>query len=257
LYSAGPVEQFIYTLRASHPLVIPQIDPSSLSKNSVDTLLDGLKKIGIKIIAIGGSITDSKSMQAVIDAACARDLYCIVYADTSAFGVYGKKDHTAIYWMNILNAENPFFSRDLLIQNVLSLSNSNLEPIPTAYVFDERNCNSAARWVSRANPIPREKPYLSLCIALSAQFSGSRFYIMAGGSGCPLLPPKDHIELLRKKTNLFLIPTSGIRSAADASKMFEAGADAIHVGNILESKGGLAIVESMIVASKKYPGRTF
>jgi hypothetical protein len=39
--------------------------------------------------------------------------------------------------------------------------------------------------------------------------------------------------------------------------MFEAGADAIHVGNILESKGGLAIVESMIVASKKYPGRTF
>jgi geranylgeranylglyceryl phosphate synthase family protein len=250
-----PVERLFYKLRESHPLVVPQLDPSSIPQDTMKTLLVGIKKAGVKIIAIGGSITDSKSIQNVVDSACDLGLFCVLYADTSTFNIRGKSGQTAIYWTNIMNAENTYFSRDMLIQNVLSLENSNLEPIPTAYVFDDRGCNSAARWVSRSNPIPRDKPYISLCVALSAQFSGLRFYIMAGGSGCKLLPPIDHIQLLRKKTTLFLMPTSGIRTSTDAAKMFEAGADAIHVGSILEEKNGLDILNSIIDISNKFPGR--
>ena len=139
----------------------------------------------------------------------------------------------------------------------LAVSMNKFEPIPTAYIFDERDSVGTANWLARAVPIPREKPYISLSVALAAQFSGLRFYVMAGGSGSKLPPPTEHIKLLSKKTNLFLIPTSGIRTVAQVEECYEAGADAIHVGNLIEEKGGLEVLGRMVKASKKYSGKKF
>jgi heptaprenylglyceryl phosphate synthase len=145
----------------------------------------------------------------------------------------------------------------MLIQNSLSLLSSKLECIPTVYVFDDRDSVEASHWLSRAIPVPRHKPYLSLSIALAAQLSGSRFYIMAGGSGCKLIPPIEHIKLIKDKTSLFLIPTSGIKSAEDANQIFTAGGDAIHVGKALESTSSDSLLSSLVSTSQKFPGQDF
>jgi len=96
-----------------------------------------------------------------------------------------------------------------------------------------------------------------LSIALASQFSGMRFYIMAGGSGAPNSPPISHINLLSKKTNLFLIPTSGIRSLNQVIDIFEAGADAIHIGKLLEQKSGWKVLGKIVKESKRHAGKDF
>ena len=79
-----------------------------------------------------------------------------------------------------------------------------------------------------------------------------RFYIMAGGSGSKNIPPLSHVEEIAKNTELFVIPTSGIITAEHAKDLFSVGADAIHVGNLLQRNGGFKVLNEMVKMSKLY-----
>lgn len=255
----GPIEKAIYSSRTKHPLVIPQLDPSSSKTLDIEKVLSSIKEIGLDFLAIGGTIVDTLELQQMLDIAT-RDFgfKCLIYpTNASVFVTKASAGKTAIYWMNVLNAQSEYFAREMLVMNSLGAVKTGHELIPTTYVFDDRGSVEAAQWLAKANAIPRHKAYLSLSLALAAQYSGSRFYIMAGGSGCKLTPPEEHLKLLRNKTNLFLMPTSGIRNASDAKKMFEAGGDAIHVGTALEQTNGLKVISEMAKVATAFPGRDF
>ncbi|MBN2013717.1 MAG: hypothetical protein JW778_00915 [Candidatus Altiarchaeota archaeon] len=255
----GPVERKIYELRQEHPFVIPQVDPDKFNSDTVTELFSDIREMGINHIAVGGTILDMTSFQKIVDIAVKDfDFTLVTYMTNTAIGLlqgYSKK--TAVYWMTVLNSENPFYLRDSLIMCSIAVSLHDFEPLPTAYVFDDRGSFMAANWLARVVPVPREEQSISLSIALAAEFSGSRFYIMAGGSESKLHPPADHVRLLTKETDLFVIPTSGIRTLKHAEEMFEAGADAIHVGRLIEDKKGLDILSKIVKSSKKYPGKEF
>jgi phosphoglycerol geranylgeranyltransferase len=255
----GPIEKKIYELRAKHPLVIPQIDPDNYTDNKLQKVLNGISSLDLSHIAIGGSIVDARHMQRTIKLVSKDfDFTSVSYITNNSLGLLdGIKGKTAIYWMSVMNAENPFFLRDNLIMNSIPMSKKNFELLPTAYVFDDRNSQGSANWLARSVLIPRKKAELSLATALASQYLGMRFYIMAGGSGSSLAPPLNHVALIKKKTDMFLIPTSGIKKTTHARALFSNGADAIHVGNLLESKNGLKILSNMVKISKNYDGKEF
>ncbi len=255
----GPIEKKIYKLRAEHPLVIPQIDPEEYSESHLHLVLKEIQELNISHIAIGGSIINAAQMQNVIKIATKDfDFTTVSYITNNSLGLLrGIKDKTAAYWMSVLNAENIFFLRDNLILNAIPMSKKNFELLPTAYVFDERGVVGSSNWLARSFPIPRKKPELSLAMALAAQYLGMRFYIMAGGSGAMLPPPLDHIGLIKRNTDLFLIPTSGIKKIEQAKKLFAQGADAVHLGNLIETEKGLRILRGIVKISRKYDGKYF
>ncbi|MFH1224655.1 MAG: geranylgeranylglyceryl/heptaprenylglyceryl phosphate synthase [Candidatus Diapherotrites archaeon] len=255
----GHIEKGIYALRAEHPLVIPQLDPEKYDEHDLQTVLKELGEIGVSHVAVGGTIVDAAKMQAVLDIV-AKDFGFVTlsYITNNSLGLLnGIKGKTAVYWMSVLNAENLYFLRDNLIMNSIAMSKKNFELLPTAYVFDERGSCSSSNWLARSTPIPRNKAELSLAIALAAQYLGMRFYIMAGGSGAPYPPPVEHVKLISKKTDLFLIPTSGINQVGQAKRLFANGADAIHVGKAIELKNGLKMLRDMVKISKKHDGKEF
>lgn len=255
----GKIEKNIYKYRQHNPVVIPQLDPVSLSKlpkGHTEKLLDTINKLELKTVVVGGSILDQESLGNLMDKINTHDLDCIFYP-TYPYIFDPVYSNCAVYWMSVLNAENQYYLRDMLIMNSISANKAKLEIIPSTYVFDDRGSFKSAYWFTRANSVPRDKPEISLSLALSGQYSGSRIYIMAGGSGCKLIPPKEHISLLKSKTNLFLIPTSGIRTASDVKEVFDAGADAIHVGNALEKSNGSETLIEMVEVAKKFSGRLF
>jgi len=255
----GTVEKKIYSLREEHPLVIPQLDPERIGIKSFHKILNQISDIGITHIAIGSSLVHPQLFQQMMDIAVRDyDFSVATYPTNSAvFFLNGVRGKTAIHWMSVLNAENPFYLRDVLIMNSTIISDSEFEPIPTAYVFDDRGGLKTAGWLTRATPVPRDKPDISLAIALAAQYLGMRFYIMAGGSGSNQIPPTSHLDLLSKKTDLFLIPASGIASTANAQELFEHNADAVLIGSAIERANGMKILKEMFDAAKKYPGKQF
>jgi phosphoglycerol geranylgeranyltransferase len=253
----GKVEKRIYEIREKHPLVIPQIDPDKQSLDEAVKMLKKLDSYGVEHLAIGSSLIDPVSTQALFDVILNDfDFTFTTYiSNTSSFLLKGKVGRSSIYWATVFNASNLFYLRDSLIMGAPLIKTEFLEPIPTAYVFDERNSKGTANWLAQANPIPQNKPEISLATALACQYLGVRFYIMAGGSGSFLPPPESHVRLLRDKTDLFLLPTSGIKSHAHVKALLDAGADALHVGSMIETKEGLAEFEKIFSSSKKYPGR--
>jgi phosphoglycerol geranylgeranyltransferase len=243
----GPVESKIYSERAKHPLVIPQIDPDAFNISDLELLMKNIKELDIKIIAIGGSVFYPDKFQQAIDLAAKKyEFYTLVYPAYSSMGLKGTDKKTAMYWIRILNATNDYYKNDFANFNSIYLKGTNFEPLPTAYVFDDRGSIGTGEWISRAVPVPRNKPVISLTLALGAQYSGTRFLILGGGSGASLPPPEEHVKLIKDKTNLFLMPTSGIKKLEQAKIIFQAGADAIHVSSLLESKEGFKEFTKMV-----------
>ncbi len=253
----GKVEKRIYELREEKPLIIPQIDPEKQSLEEATKLLKKLDSFGVKHIAVGSSLSDPISTQNLFDIII-KDFdftFTTYISNTSSFLLKGKTGRSAIYWATIFNANNLFYLRDSLIMGAPFLKTELLEPIPTAYIFDERNSRGTANWLAQANHIPYNKPEISLATALACEYLGIRFYIMAGGSGSFLPPPESHVRLRRNKSNLFVIPTSGIKSHSHVISLLESGADALHIGSLIESKEGLAEFEKIFKSANKFPGR--
>ena len=258
-FKIGGVEKRIYSLRAEHPLVIPQFDPEHHTLDDAIKLARNLESIGVQHIAIGSSFVYPEHLQALLDIFIKDfDFTIVTYiVNTNSFLVKGKENRTAIYWATIFNAMNLFYLRDSLIQGAPLLKREHMEPLPTAYIFDERGSNGSANWLTQPNPIPYNKPEISLATALACEYLGIRFYIMAGGSGAIRPPPVSHIKKIKEKTNLFLIPTSGIKSESSLKEIFAVGADAVHIGTVLEKEGGFAKFKRFFVLSKRYPGKDF
>ena len=254
----GMVEKTIYRLRKQHPLVIPQIDPDKNSLEKANSWFRDVRDVGLEVIVIGGSIINIQEIQRLLDIAVNDfDFQVLTYLSGNVASLNGTSNKTAMYWMQVPNALNTFYSWDGLISNSLYVEKNRWEVIPTAYVFDDREYKGTSGWITRSNLIPESKPELSLAVAKAAEFLGIRFYIMAGGSGSPKPPPISHISTLVKNSDLFVIPTSGINEVIQASKVFEAGADAIHIGNRLERKDRKEILKDMVKLSERFQGRSF
>lgn len=251
----GSVETAVYKERKKHPLVIPQIDPDAFDDKSLLEIFSEINNLGLKVISIGGSVFYPDRFQKAIDIAAKEYSFTtLLYPAYSSMGLRGVEGKTAMYWIRILNATNEFYRDDFVNFNSIYLKGSFFEPIPTAYIFDDRGTVGTGEWMARANSVPRNKPTLSLLLALGAQYSGTRFLILGGGSGAPLPPPIDHVKLLRNKTNLFLMPTSGITKLDHVKDLFEAGADAIHISKLLESKQGQIEFKKIINFVNQYYG---
>lgn len=254
----GMVEKTIYRLRKQHPLVIPQIDPDKNNLEKAKSWFKDVRDAGLEVIVIGGSTINILDMQKLLDIAVNDfDFQVLTYLSGNVASLNGISNKTAMYWMQVPNALNTFYSWDGLVTNSLYVERNKWEVIPTAYVFDDRGYKGTSSWITRSNLIPESKPELSLAVAKAAEFLGIRFYIMAGGSGSPKPPPVSHISTLIKNSDLFVIPTSGITDVTQVSRIFEAGADAIHVGNRLERKDRKEILKEMVKLSEKFSGRAF
>jgi len=255
----GKIEREIFNLREEHPLVIPQFDPEKWRIEEVEKAMKILKEeTDIQVISVGSSVANARKMQQIIDIISKDNgLISISYITNSAIpSIQGIKGKSAVYWSFFPNSQNPYFEKDLLINSSRAIKENDFEAIPTAYVFDDRETLSTSTWILRAFPVPRNKPEITISIGLAMQFLGIKFYIMAGGSGAKLPPPVQHIKALRQNTNLFIIPTSGIKTELDAEDMFKHGGDAIHVGHLIEEKGIKSIIP-LWKTSKNYEGRSF
>ena len=258
MHGIGQIEKKIYEQRKYHPLVIPQLDSDKHDLKSAENWLRHVQDLELSLITLGGSTVNTLHAQEVLDLAIKDyNFDVIIYTSTNPNFIHGTKGRTAIYWGQIPNAHNTFYMWDGLISNSLNLEVNNLEPLPTVYVFDDRGSVGSSNWVARSTPIPREKPEISLAVAKAAEYLGIRFYIMAGGSGSLNPPPLTHVERLVQKSNLFIIPTSGINTLETAKSLFAVGADAIHIGNRLEKSGGFKVLDEISKAIKHYPGKDF
>jgi len=199
---------------------------------------------GIDAIAVGGSVgaqgelLDSTILQ--IKSNCS--LPVILFPGNIASI---SKHADAIYFLSMLNSNDPYYITGAQIASAAPLKKTGLEVIPTSYIIIEPG--RAVGWVGRAQLIPRNLPYLAGITALAGQYMGSRLVILESGGGAETPAPVEMISYTKKMIDIPLVVAGGVRNEKFAYDCIRAGADIVHVGTALENESdNLSKAESLL-----------
>lgn len=210
------------------------IDPDKPTYAELEKLCGQAVQSGADLIFVGGSLLSSDSLENCLSGIRANCAIPIILFPGSVLQISDKAD--GILFLSLISGRNP----DLLIGNQVIaapyLKSSKLEVLPTAYMLVDCGNTTTAIYMSNSTPLPYDKPDIAACTAIAGEYLGLRYFYMDGGSGARKTVDPTMIKAVRKSIERPIIVGGGIRDAASARKIAEAGADVIVVGNLFEKE---------------------
>jgi phosphoglycerol geranylgeranyltransferase len=212
------------------------IDPDKFEKIKFENIKpEYLSKIDF--IFIGGSLIITKNTEEILIKLKEKFQRPIIMFPGNAIHVCKGLD--GILFLSLISGRNPEF---LIGQQVIAapmLKNSGIEILPTGYMLIDGGKQTTANYMSSTLPIPYDKPEIAVCTAIAGEMLGLKLLFMDAGSGANQPISKEMIKEVKSNTNLPLIIGGGIKTAKSASNAYEAGADIIVIGNLLEENAQL------------------
>lgn len=212
------------------------IDPDKTTPEEASKLAFMAAEAGSDAILVGGSLGVSQyDTDDVVGAMKDSGLPIILFPGSLA---NASRKADAVLFLSVLNSDNPYFMGIAQIQGALLALKLGLEPIPTSYIIV--GYGGAAGFMSRARPIPYDKPELVAAHSLAGAYLGSSLIYLEAGSGAPQPVPPESVALSRKlldmggASDVLLTVGGGVRSPETARKLAEAGADIIVTGSLVE-----------------------
>ena len=222
--------------RAKGRLHFTLIDPDKTSPEEASRLASMAAEAGSDAILVGGSLGVSQyDTDEVVGAIKGAGLPVILFPGSLT---NASRRADAVLFLTVLNSDNPYFMGIAQVQGALLALKLGLEPIPTSYIIV--GYGGAAGFMSRARPIPYDKPELVAAHALAGAYMGSKLVYLEAGSGAPKPVPSEAVTLSRKLLDMggasetLVVVGGGIRSPETAKRISEAGADVIVTGTLVE-----------------------
>ena len=224
------VEKYLNDTLENHKIHMTLIDPDEQSPEEAVQMAVDAQRAGSDAIMLGGSITDQEVLNLTAKALKENVDIPIILFPGNVTGVSKYAD--AVLFMSLLNSTYPYWITGAQALAAPSIKKMGLETIPMGYLIVEPG--GTVGWVGDAKPVPRNKSDLAVAYALAAEFFGMRVIYLEAGSGADSHIPLDFIMKVKKLTNMMVIVGGGIRTAEDARKVRDAGADIIITGTVVE-----------------------
>jgi len=217
------------------------VDPDKLSEEKILQLSDLGTEGGVDALLIGGSLLLSLDFDNLVARVKQEIQIPLIIFPGSTKQVSGHAD--AILFLSLISGRNPTY---LIGEQVLAaplIKETGIEPIPTGYMLIESGRSTTVQFMSDTQPIPRDKPEITMAHALAAQYLGMKLVYLEAGSGAQHPVPEEMIQAVRDYISIPIVVGGGIRSPEVAYKKVKAGASFIVIGNVLEEKGDLRLVQ--------------
>jgi len=216
-------------------LTFMQLDPPNYKPETVGKIAQIAEENGLDAFAVGGSVgAQGKSLNDALKQIKEHSsLPRIIFPGNIATL---SKHADAIYFMSMLNSNDPYWITGAQIGASFPVRQLGLEVIPASYIIVEPG--EAVGWMGRAQLIPRNKAYLAAATALAGQFMGSKLIILESGGGAPSPAPKEMVAATKKFLEVPLLVAGGVKDEKFAYETVKAGADIIQVGSAFEACGG-------------------
>jgi len=203
-------------------------EPSKLTK-----ILQKCSKYKVSYIFVGGSFLSQNTTDEVIQFIKKVVNIPVIIFPGSYFQLSSYAD--GIFFMSLISGRNP----ELLIgQQVVAaplLEKMNIEILPTGYMLVEGDYLTTAHYVSNTMPLPKNKPYLAYATALAGKYLGLKIMYLDTGSGASHPVPSPIVESVSKLADIPLIVGGGITQPEVVYQLWNAGADVVVVGTIIEN----------------------
>ena len=209
------------------------VDPDKITEAAAIRLATQAVEWQLDAILVGGSlVTNNFSRELVLLLKShAPDLPVVLFPG-SVGQVIAEAD--VLLFLSLISGRNA----DLLIGRHVEvaplLKQTQLEVIPTGYMLIESGKLTSANYISHTLPIPHDKPDLAVSTALAGEYLGLKLIYMDAGSGAQRAISTEMIRAVSHQVSVPLIIGGGIRSTAEAHRIWSAGADIIVVGTAIE-----------------------
>lgn len=211
------------------------VDPDKLDDRSLHQLTGLSDGAAIDFILVGGSMV-SGSVDDTVQALKKRTPIPILLFPGNVLQISPHAD--GILFLSLISGRNPEF---LIGNHVIAapvLKKINIEVIPTGYILIENGRTTSVEYVSNTKPIPADKIDLTVATAMAGEMLGHKLLYLEAGSGAIETVNEGMIREVKKNTGIPLIVGGGIHTAEQARRIYDAGADIIVVGSVLENNTG-------------------
>ena len=216
-------------------LLFMQLDPPNYTPELAGKIAKVATENGLDAFAVGGSVgAQGEILDLTIKAIRANSNLPIILFPGNIATL--SKHADAIYFLSMLNSNDPYWISGDQTAASFPIHQMGLEVIPTSYIIIEPGM--AVGWIGRAQPIPRDKPYLAAVTALAGQYMGSKLIILESGGGSPTHAPVEMVSATKKLIEVPLIIAGGVRTPESVTQLVQAGADVIQIGSVLEKTKG-------------------
>ncbi len=154
-------------------------------------------------------------------------------------------DADGILLLSLISGRNPEFLIGEHVRAAPHIKRMRLSVVTTAYILVESGGQTAVEFMSGTKPIPRDKTDILVAHIMAACLLGFKAIYLEAGSGASMPVPLEMIRAARDETRLPLLVGGGIRTPEAAEAAFEAGADYVVVGTIVEEAGASAEKEGL------------
>ncbi|MCD6279948.1 geranylgeranylglyceryl/heptaprenylglyceryl phosphate synthase [Candidatus Micrarchaeota archaeon] len=253
--SYGKVEKYILDrLDQYGALMFSLIDP--LDYPDIDHAVETAKQAnegGADIVLVGGSMGVQGDVLDDVTRRIKENVNVPVILFPGNIGTITRYAD-AIYFMSLMNSRNTYWITMAQTLAAPVILKSKIEPLPVGYIVVEPG--GTVGWVGDVNLIPRNKPKVAAALAMSAQFTGSRFIITDTGSN----PPQGHIPLdlismVKHSITVPYIVAGGIKTSDAAVNIVKAGADIVQIGTMLEKSSNVKEKVNKIVKAIREEGK--
>ena len=217
------------------------IDPEETQPVDAASIAVSLEQYGTTAIMVGGSTVASSSLVDNVVQSIKKSVKIpVILFPNNVTGVSKYAD--AIWFMSLLNSNNPLFISGLQALAAPIIKRNNMETIPLAYIIIGEG--STAAYIGQAHVIPYDAVEIASNYALAAEYLGMHFvYLEAGSRARQPIPPKT-VSTVKKNVSIPVIVGGGIREVSSAAAIVKAGADAIVTGTVVEDdKSGQKVKE--------------
>ena len=211
--------------------VVVLIDPDKQTSQSTKDIVQQAILAEVDYIFVGGSLVSTNTSTTIETIKQHTDIPVVLFPG-SIIQLSDKAD--AILLLSLISGRNP----ELLIGNHVQaapfLKKSGIEVIPTGYVLIDGGTRTSVEYMSGTMPIPANKHDIAVATAIAGEMLGHKLIYLEAGSGAKSPVCGELIKKVRQNISIPIIVGGGIRTRQGIENAFEAGADIVVVGTVLE-----------------------
>lgn len=211
------------------------IDPEGIDEENLNRIIIQSNEAHVDLFLIGGSMVSTKPASYIIESIKSLSrIPCLIFP-----GQIKQLDDRAdaLMLLSLISGRNAEYLIGKHVEAAPTIKSSGIEVIPTGYMLIDGGSNSSVQYISQTIPIPSEKSEIAVCTALAGEMLGMKLIYLEAGSGARHAVSPELIRSVKEKISLPLIVGGGIKTAEQARRSAEAGADIIVIGNAIQNSG--------------------
>jgi putative glycerol-1-phosphate prenyltransferase len=222
------------------------IDPDKVGGERIPALVAHAVRCEVDYFLVGGSLLTNRNIHEFVPELKRRSDIPVILFPGSIYQIVPSAD--GLLFLSVISGRNP----DLLIGNHVVaapiLRQTDIEILATGYILIDSGKTTSVHYMSNTLPIPYDKSDIAACTAMAGEMLGLRLIYMDAGSGADKAVSSETIHAVATNVQIPLIVGGGIRSAEEAERIWNAGADIIVIGNAIESDANGELMEEIALS---------